>query len=260
MGFWADGDASIGLKLPADGLTSRDTLDSIADEPPKPNPQSKAALRPFDAGVRGGVYRFAAAVADAGVCARAWAAVKNRNRVCPMKSIGFDAVETSDARVLILGTLPGAKSLEQGEYYAHPQNSFWWIMGNLVGASPDLPYADRLDRLRKSGIALWDVCRTAERAGSSDVKILMETVETNDFRSFFARHTHVEHICFNGQLAEKLFQRKVMPFLEYLRPISHRVLDSTSPLHTIRRELKLLRWRDGLFASDGTWKLTGVSK
>ena len=146
-----------------------------------------------------------------------------------MKSFSFDAVESPEARVLILGTLPSVKSLAAGEYYAHPRNCFWWIMGKLVGASPDLSYADRLEKLRKSGIALWDVCRAAQRAGSSDAKIRMESVEPNDFRAFLGAHPRIELICFNGQPAEKLFRRKASPLLVDLRPIPHQVLDSTSP-------------------------------
>ena len=169
-----------------------------------------------------------------------------------MKSVSFDAVESPDARVLILGTLPSVKSLERGEYYAHPRNCFWWIMGQLIGASPDLPYPDlpyldRLSQLRQSGIALWDVCRSAERAGSSDAKILLPTVEPNDLRSFLAAHPRIELICFNGHPAEMLFRRKVLPSLAGLRPIPHQVLDSTSPASArITREEKLLHWRNFL--------------
>jgi len=164
-----------------------------------------------------------------------------------MKSRCFDVVESADARVLILGTLPSVKSLEIGEYYAHPRNCFWWIMGELIGASPDLPYTDRLARLRKSRIALWDVCRAAERAGSSDANILMDTIEPNDFESFFANHPRIELICFNGQPAAKLFRRKVVPLLSGTRPIPQRVLDSTSPANArLTREIKLLRWREAL--------------
>jgi hypoxanthine-DNA glycosylase len=149
--------------------------------------------------------------------------------------------------VLILGTLPSVKSLAAGEYYAHPRNSFWWIMGELVDATPDLPYADRLEKLRNSGIALWDVCRAAERPGSSDAEIRMESVEPNDFRAFLTHHPHIELICFNGQPAERLFRRKVLPSLENLRPIPQRVLDSTSPACArITREAKLARWRECL--------------
>ncbi len=164
-----------------------------------------------------------------------------------MKSAGFDAVASADARVLIVGTLPSVKSLEMGEYYAHPRNCFWWIMGKLVGASPELAYAERLQRLRASGIALWDVCRAAERPGSSDAEIRMDSIEPNDFRSFFDVHPRIELTGFNGQPAERLFRRKVLPLLTELRPITYRVLDSTSPACAhISREEKLAHWRESL--------------
>jgi hypoxanthine-DNA glycosylase len=176
-----------------------------------------------------------------------------------MKSVGFEAIADSDARVLILGTLPGVKSLERREYYAHPRNSFWWIMGKLVGASLDLAYEDRLRQLRKSGIALWDVCRSAERSGSSDANILMKTVEANDFRSFLGDHPRIGLICFNGQGPERIFRRKVMPSLTGIRPIPHRVLDSTSPAHAIKPEEKLLCWRNCLAPYIDAWQSQGVS-
>ncbi|MFZ1084828.1 MAG: DNA-deoxyinosine glycosylase [Terracidiphilus sp.] len=161
-----------------------------------------------------------------------------------MRCVSFNSVESAAARVLILGTLPSVQSLQRGEYYAHPRNCFWWIMGKLIGAMPDLPYPKRLDRLRLSGIALWDVCKTAERAGSSDANISLESIEPNDFRSFLSDHPRIELICFNGQPAEKLFRRKALPLLAGLRPIPHQVLDSTSPACArISREEKLMRWR-----------------
>jgi hypoxanthine-DNA glycosylase len=164
-----------------------------------------------------------------------------------MRCVGFNAVESAEARVLILGTLPSVKSLAEGEYYAHPRNCFWWIMGKLIGVAPDLPYAERLERLRQSGFALWDVCKTAERAGSSDAHISMESVEPNDFRSFLTRHPRIELICFNGQPAEKLFRRKALPLLAGLRTIPQAVLDSTSPASArISRKVKLARWQRAL--------------
>jgi hypoxanthine-DNA glycosylase len=171
--------------------------------------------------------------------------VRNGNQ--PMKSFSFDAVASANARVLILGTLPSVRSLEQGEYYAHPRNSFWWIMSKLIGSAPELPYAERLQRLRASGIALWDVCRAAEREGSSDAKIRIESIEANDFRAFLASHPQIELICFNGQPAQKLFRAKASPLLAGIRPIPQRVLDSTSPANArVTREEKLLRWREAI--------------
>ena len=62
----------------------------------------------------------------------------------------FPPVARADARVLILGSLPGEESLRRGEYYANVQNRFWWIMGQIFGAGPDLPYAVRCTRAEPS--------------------------------------------------------------------------------------------------------------
>jgi hypoxanthine-DNA glycosylase len=101
--------------------------------------------------------------------------------------------------------------------------------------------------MRQSGLALWDVCKAAERAGSSDAKIALESVEPNDFRSFLGHHPQIEMICFNGQPAEKLFRRKALPLLAGVRQIPFQVLASTSPACArMTREEKLARWRSSL--------------
>ena len=88
-----------------------------------------------------------------------------------MSHRGFPPVAATGARVLVLGSLPGAESLRRREYYAQPRNAFWPIFGAIVGAGPALPYSARLARLEAAGIALWDVCASARRDGSLDADI-----------------------------------------------------------------------------------------
>jgi TDG/mug DNA glycosylase family protein len=164
------------------------------------------------------------------------------------KCVAFKPVAGDDARVLILGTLPGAESLKRCEYYAKKENSFWKIMGELIGAFPDMPYEDRLHRFRQSGMALWDVCASAHRAGSLDSNIQPSTIVPNDFGSFFKAHRQIELICFNGQPAEMLFRRKVVAsLLPAVAAIRRVALPSTSPAHArMRFERKFSLWREAL--------------
>jgi hypoxanthine-DNA glycosylase len=156
----------------------------------------------------------------------------------------FPPVANADATVLILGSMPGKESLRQNQYYAHPQNAFWKIMGELIGAHPGLPYAQRLAILKSSGIALWDVLASCEREGSLDADIRAEAA--NDFTAFFARHPHISKVCFNGSKAEQSFRKFVLnkqalPQLELQR------LPSTSPAHAgMRYANKLQAWRTAL--------------
>jgi len=161
-----------------------------------------------------------------------------------MKSIGFGSVTRADAHVLILGSLPGKVSLERGQYYAQPQNTFWRIMGEIAGARPDLPYKDRLRLLMENGIALWDVCAAGHRSGSLDSAIQLSSVETNDFSKFLHAHPGIGLICFNGQKAKEIYARKVLQTPSALfEQIRYEVLPSTSPAHAAMSfEQKLSRW------------------
>lgn len=165
-----------------------------------------------------------------------------------MHATGFPPVARADARVLILGSLPGAVSLARREYYAQPRNAFWPIMAALLGASPELPYAQRLDRLVGSGIALWDVCASGFRPGSLDSAIARDSVVPNDFPRFFAEHRRIALIGFNGGTAAALFERTVVPALpEDVRAIRTARLPSTSPAHAgMPYAEKLRRWREAL--------------
>jgi hypoxanthine-DNA glycosylase len=153
----------------------------------------------------------------------------------------FAPVSNVEARVLILGSMPGKESLKQSQYYAHPQNAFWKIMGELIGAHPALSYAERLCILRSSGIALWDVLASCMRESSLDSHIRQESA--NDFASFFAQHPQIEHVFFNGAKAEQSFRKFVLG-KQKLPPLTFHRLPSTSPAHAgLRYADKLQAWR-----------------
>src|SRR5574343_691540 len=155
---------------------------------------------------------------------------------------GFPPVAAPDARLLILGSMPGEASLCAGQYYAHPRTAFWRIMGDLLGAGPTLPYAERLLRLKAAGIALWDVIADCERSGSLDADIVRTSVRANDFGSFFAAHPGIGQVFFNGAAAEASFRRHVLPLLRGAEFALCR-LPSTSPAHAARGyDEKLAAW------------------
>jgi len=162
--------------------------------------------------------------------------------------IAFPPVAGEDARVLVLGSLPGEESLRRGEYYAKAQNRFWWIMGQVFGAGPELPYAARCARLTQNGIALWDVCAAAERLGSLDSAIVAASVIPNDFAAFLTQHSAIRRIAFNGRKAEQLFLRHVLSDLpRELAALPRVTLPSTSPAHAgMPANAKLAAWRAGL--------------
>ena len=157
----------------------------------------------------------------------------------------FPPIARRDARVLILGTAPGIQSLTRRQFYGHPQNAFWRIMGELFDAGLEVPYAQRKRRLTARGIAVWDVLEECQRHGSMDHAIERESVQVNDFRAFFARHRRITRVFFNGHAAETLFRRHVWQSLDQ-RELSlvFTRLPSTSPAHAGRSFAeKLAAWR-----------------
>lgn len=149
------------------------------------------------------------------------------------------------AHTLILGSLPGRRSLQMQQYYAHPQNSFWRIIESVFDVDGPRPYAERARTLHRHGIALWDVLAAAERPGSLDSSIVHASAEANDFRAFFRAHPRIRRVFFNGRKAESMYERFVLPTLgaEHAS-IRYFSLPSTSPAHagmTFAR--KLAKWR-----------------
>lgn len=160
------------------------------------------------------------------------------------RPISFAPIADARARILILGTLPSEASLRARQYYAHPRNQFWFVMGALFGAGPDLPYERRVRRLRAARVALWDVVAEADRAGSEDAAIRAE--RPNDIPGLLARCPRIRLIAFNGQPAARLFGRH-FPHLYARADIRFVVLPSTSPAHATRTSAeKCARWRIAL--------------
>jgi double-stranded uracil-DNA glycosylase len=152
----------------------------------------------------------------------------------------FPPIVSEQSKLLILGSMPGEASLKAGQYYAHPRNAFWLIMGELFGAGPSLPYQERAARIQSVGVALWDTLQVCTRPGSLDASITDEVA--NDFPGLFAKYPNITHVFFNGGRAEQAFRRHVLPTLHGDRHVFVR-LPSTSPAHAaMRLEAKVEAW------------------
>lgn len=157
---------------------------------------------------------------------------------------GLPPISGPRIHTLILGSLPSRKSLELGEYYGHPRNAFWPIMGRLFDAGRELPYEERKTRLVAAGIGVWDVLQSSVRPGSLDASIDVDSATANDFETFFAAHESITRIAFNGRAAAKLFAAKVTRNDARIASGCEQLpLPSTSPASAAMRfEEKLARW------------------
>lgn len=159
---------------------------------------------------------------------------------------GFAPVSAPDARVLVLGSMPGVASLKQARYYAHPRNAFWPIAAQVLGFDAALDYPRRLLALQAAGVALWDVLQACERPGSLDADIRHDTLVPNDFAAFLQAHPAITRICFNGGKAATLYRRHVLPTLPDAA-LDYYDLPSTSPAHAAASyEKKLAAWTQAL--------------
>lgn len=158
---------------------------------------------------------------------------------------GFPAVAGKNAKILILGTMPGGESLRKKEYYGHPRNAFWFIMGRLLGKDAEnLSYPGKKRMLLSARIALWDVIGACEREGSLDTSIVPGSVKVNDLAGFFSARPRIGRVFFNGGHAEKEYRKRVLPGLPpRLRKLKYTRLPSTSPaMARLTRERKLAAW------------------
>ena len=155
----------------------------------------------------------------------------------------FAPIFAADARILILGSMPGAASLAAGQYYAHPQNQFWRMMDEICGAGPRLPYPARLERLRAAGIALWDVLESCVRPGSLDSAIEHHSAIANDIPRLLRDAPRIRRVCCNGATAHHAVRRYFGNEFDALG-ITVLQLPSTSPANaTWSYARKLAAWR-----------------
>lgn len=157
---------------------------------------------------------------------------------------GFPPIAADDARVLVLGSVPGQRSLDAGQYYAHPHNAFWFIIENLFAPQQGMDYPARCRLLLQSRVALWDVLQAAVRPGSLDSAIVSGSEVANDLAGFLDRHAGITTIFFNGRTAQALFKKHVLPGLPPEVRLQLIGLPSTSPAHaSLSKAAKLEAWR-----------------
>lgn len=126
---------------------------------------------------------------------------------------GLPAQVDAECRVLVLGSMPGAMSLQEARYYAHPRNRFWPLMGALCHFDPQLDYEQRLARMRQAGIGLWDVIGQCRRRGSLDADIVRGSEVPNPLPELMPRLPRLAAIACNGATAMQAFKRHVRPAL-----------------------------------------------
>lgn len=157
---------------------------------------------------------------------------------------GFPPSVNQDSTILILGSMPGVRSLAIQQYYAHKQNRFWPLLSTILAEEPQAIYKDKLAMLLRHHIALWDSLCLCERDGSLDTAIKEE--RPNDFPTFFQEYPQITKVCFNGIAASRLFQKHYNTLLADLQ-IEAITLPSTSPANARWHLEKLLPiWQQAL--------------
>lgn len=150
----------------------------------------------------------------------------------------FDPVVDDRTRLLVLGSLPGERSLLLQEYYGNRQNKFWSLMSEVIGVElVPLDYASRLEALQRRGVGLWDVVAEASRQGSLDSKIRERN--DNDLHDLLTRFPNIKAIAFNGGTAGRL-GIKVLGAQAAAYSIVE--LPSSSPAYTLSYADKAKRW------------------
>lgn len=155
---------------------------------------------------------------------------------------GFDLISAKQPKWLILGTMPSIKSLQAEFYYAHPQNAFWPIMGQIM-QRPVATQAQQRALIETSHLMLWDVLGSCQRSGSLDAAI--KQPKANDFERLFKTYPSLSMVLFNGKKAYQLYQQHVLAQQKVPKTLSYKVMPSTSPANASWRFVdKQLFWQE----------------
>jgi len=153
----------------------------------------------------------------------------------------FKPIADNNSTILILGTMPGEKSLQLQEYYGNRGNQFWRIMYAISGLQLTHDYSSKVALLKEQGIALWDVLAWCEREGSLDSKIKNEVA--NDFDSFYKKHPGIAHVFFSSKNAAAYYDK----YVGRKAGLTYTVLPSPSGANaSMAFDQKLQLWREAL--------------
>ncbi|MGC9162531.1 MAG: DNA-deoxyinosine glycosylase [Thiomonas sp.] len=157
---------------------------------------------------------------------------------------GLGPIVHPDCRLLVLGSFPGQASLQARQYYAHPRNQFWRIVGDLFGLDLiRLPYAQRIAEVCERGLGIWDVYAQCRRTGSLDSAII--DAQPNDLPGLVARLPALRLIAHNGGESARAMRITRSLGVEVRR------LPSTSPANASwSLERKRAAWREAFVAAN----------
>ena len=177
-------------------------------------------------------------------------------------------IVNNDSEILILGSLPGDKTLEENKkiengennmpkYYCKSSNRFWKIIASLQNQDSESVFSDagKLNLLKMARIALWDVCKTAVRKNSDDKNIKNATFDYESIKNFIQNNPNIKTIAFNGKKASKIFSKKYQEKMKtelFPRQINFLpYLPSSSGLNREKLDRLIDDWKEILYQSKG---------
>ena len=156
----------------------------------------------------------------------------------------FAPVVGKNPLILILGSMPGIASLDAVQYYAHPRNAFWPIMGELFGLDASVDYEKRIAQISQKPVVLWDTLKSCYRPGSLDSAITRDSVEANEIPELLRKYPGIRAVACNGTTSADYFRKLVLPELTAVNAIELLKMPSTSPANAgMTFAQKLDAWR-----------------